>query len=148
MNVGVRRRADPPDGAWTGLDGAWTERRATKRNWSTAARTHKTTVVNTQFKQILLYLTIGTLATREFPLLSGKRSWQRLGSERGGGGGVVGGGCKICLADFQVFFSSFYLNPALTLCLAACHRDCFIIPTLLLFFFISPRLSAYSLYSL
>lgn len=85
MNVGARRRADPPDGAWTEPDGAWTERRATKRNSSTAARTHKTTVVNTQFKQILLYLTIGTLATREFPLLSGKRSWQRLGSERGGG---------------------------------------------------------------
>lgn len=38
--------------------------------------------------------------------------------------------CEICLADFQVSDSSFYLNHALTLCLAACQRDCFNIPTL------------------
>lgn len=62
----------------------------------------------------------------------------------GGGEGVVNKKKKekkteIWLADFQVSYSSFYLNPGLTLCLAACQRDCFIIRTL---FF---RFSAYTL---
>lgn len=63
--------------------------------------------------------------------------WQKILAEVGKLEGVAvvmeEGSCEICLADFQVFFSSFYLNPALTLCLAACHRDCFIIPALLFF---------------
>ena len=37
--------------------------------------TCKTTIIKSGLSTVLLFYTIGTLATREFPLLSGKRSW-------------------------------------------------------------------------